>query len=181
MYIRIVYCCVKLSFVTLRRRHILVECATRNVRWSRKAYSAMDVACGYISTASICHWPLMQSLVWLNISIFFCLQCSTYRPTDGTYNFLAALARIAARAPDVAACAPDVASMRQAGNRRKVSVIFWAFTACHCCLCVFRLSEMLWLIMCLLSCYSATARRYCSSLCRWQLEQMATASFAQCH
>ena len=56
--------------------------------------------------------------------IFFCLQCSTYRPTDGTYNFLAALARIAARAPDVAACAPDVASMRQAGNRRKVSVIF---------------------------------------------------------
>jgi len=33
---------------------------------------------------------------------FFCLQCSTNRPTDGTYNFLVSLARIAARASDVA-------------------------------------------------------------------------------
>ena len=62
----------------------------------------MDVACGYISNASIRHWLLMRSLVWLNISIFFCLQCSTNRPTDGTYNFLVSLARIAARASDVA-------------------------------------------------------------------------------
>lgn len=50
---------------------------------------------------------------------FFCLQCSTNRPADDTYNFLAALARIAARAP-------DIDSMRQQAESERNLLSFYS-------------------------------------------------------
>lgn len=57
---------------------------------------------------------------------FFCLQCSTNRPADDTYNFLAALARIAARAP-------DIDSMRQQAESERNLLSFYSVSLLPVC------------------------------------------------